>query len=208
MTIDSFIKACSRAVHDPTLNVITAMDWLDILNFQSGELYPEIGYRGQVEFNAPTSAAEYQIDLSSFSNLEAVKEVYVKDTEGKEFLYDNWIFDKELKLLDLKPHASKLQTIDPAEYEKVIVIWFGYFPIATTLTAKIDLTPPKIILLEKVCIREALRRILFDHAKLDRYRILVGRMNEYALMAMIRDYTTEIELTKRRLVDTHSVKSF
>jgi len=210
MKVDLFIKGCADGIKDPTLIVMTPEEWTDILNFQAGELFPEIGYKGTSEFDPPSGGSGYQIDFSTvtYANLEDVKEVYLKDSNGNKLPYDNWIFDKKLKLLDLNPSTSKPSLMDPADYSKVIVIWQGFLPTVGKYSEDIDLSPAKIALLKKICIKEAMRRILLDHTKLDRYRTLVGRTNEYALLAMIRDLTTEIELSKRRLVDTHSVRTF
>lgn len=210
MDVDIFIKALAAGIKDPSLLVISVEDWRDILNFQAGELFPEIGIRGSAEINAPTDAASYQIDLSgsTYKDLEEVKQVFLKDTAGKQFLYENWIYNREIQLLDLNPQSSKIPEKDPADYDKVIVVWQGYMPEVSKDTDVVDLKPPKLALLKKICIKEAMRRILLDHTKLDRYRTLVGRTNEYALLAMIRDLTTEIEIGKRRLVDTHSVRTF
>ena len=211
MKVDDFIKGCADGIKDPTLLVVEATEWKDILNFQAGELFPEIGYKSSSEFDAPTTGSEYQIDLSgdSYVNLEDVKEVYVEDSNGIKYPYDNWTYDKKLKFLDLNPSSSKIPDTDPAGYSKIIVVWQGFLPTLGQDTAtNIELTPAKLALLKKICIKEAVRRILLDHTKLDRYRTLVGRTNEYALLAMIRDLTTEIELSKRRLVDTHAVRTF
>lgn len=207
MEVSDFIKSCSRGIYDPSLMVIRPEEWLELLNFQSGELFPEIGYRGKLTVDVPTTD---RVDLSgtTYKNLYTVKEVYLQDSDGKNFLYDNWIYDRELEELNLNPVTSKVSDMSPGDYKKVVIIWQGYLPTFTKITEEIDLPNPKLVLLEKVCIKEALRRILFDHAKLDRYRVLVSRMNEYALMAIIRDLSTEIEISKRRLVDTHEIRSY
>lgn len=205
MEISDFIKSLANGIYDPGFHVTSPEDWLEIINFQGGELFPEIGYRGKVTLDIPSSN---RIDLSSYESLYSVKEVYLQDSNGKNFPYDNWIFNRELKELDLNPTSSKTSGMSPSDYKKVVIIWYGYLPTFTKFTDNIDLPPPKLVLFKKVCIREALKRILFDHAKLDRYRVLVSRMNEYALMAAIDRLSTDIEITKRKLTDTHEVRSF
>jgi len=210
MKVEDFIKNCAAGIKDPTLIVITVEEWKDILNFQAAELFPEIGYRGKAEFNVPTQASEYQIDLSgtTYANLEDVKEVFLRDANNVVSPYHDWVFNKELKLLDLNPETSKIKEKDPADYSKVIICWQGFMGTIAKDSDLIELSAAKIALLKKICIKEAVRRILLDHTKLDRYRTLVSRTNEYALLAMIRDLTTEIELGKRRLSDTHAVRTF
>lgn len=210
MSVKLLIKALAAGIRDSSFLVIDVSDWKEILNFQAGELFPEIGYRGSAEVNVPTTDAEYQIDLSgdTYDNLEEIKQVFLKDTSGKYLLYGNWIYNKEIRILDLNPESSKVSKVDPASYDKVKFVWQGYMPEISSDTDVVELSPSKLALLKKICIKEAIRRILLDHTKLDRYRTLVGRTNEYALLAMIRDLTTEIEIGKRRLVDTHQVRTF
>jgi len=198
MKVDTFIKACADGLKDPTLLVITAEEWKDILNFQAGELFPEIGYDGSVTLSAPTDDAGYQIDLSgtAYSNLSDVKQVYLIDNNGKQVSYEDWIFDKGLKMLDLNPSSSKESELDPAGFVSFKVIWQGFMPTITGDEDEISLSAAKMTLLKKICTKEAIRRVLLDHTKLDRYRTLTGRTNEYALLAMIRDFTTEIEIAK------------
>jgi len=210
LDVDIFIKACADGLKDPSLLVITPEEWKDILNFQAGELFPEIGYEGSATLTVPTDDASYQKDLSgtAYANLSDVKQVYLVDSNGKQTPYEDWIFDKGSKVLDLNPSSSRQIDLDPAEYDSINIVWQGFMPTIAKDEDAIDLTPPKMALLKKICTKEAIRRILLDHTKLDRYRTLTGRTNEYALLAMIRDFTTEIEIAKRRLIDTNLVKTF
>lgn len=210
MNIENFIKSCARGIYDRNMNLFQPEEWLEILNFQGGELFPEIGYRGTVTKTIKSLGDNYQLDLSDddYSSIFDIKEVYMEDSNGKKKLFDNWIYDKELKLLDLDPPSSKSPSLSIASYENVIISWYGYFPSFSKYGETISLTTPKLVLLQNICKKEALNRILYDHTKLDRYRVLVSRMNEYALMAMIDRLETRIELSKRKLVDTNPVKTF
>ena len=207
MTVGDFIKACSRAYNDPKRVLINGQEWLEILNFQSGELFPEIAYEQTVTEKISDLGTEYQLDLSSYT-FEQVKEVFVEDNNGNKYPYDNWVYWSSQQILDLDPETSRTPSISIGSYKNVMVILQGPLPEDTRTSTTINLSLPKLNILKKVCVREALLRTLNDHAKLDRYRILTGRMNEYALMAMIRDLTTTIELEKRKLTDTKQVFAF
>ena len=207
MTVGDFIKACSRAYNDPKRVLINGQEWLEILNFQSGELFPEIAYEQTVTEKISDLGTEYQLDLSSYT-FEQVKEVFVEDNNGNKYPYDNWVYWSSQQILDLDPETSRTPSISIGSYKNVMVILQGPLPEYTRTSTTINLSLPKLNILKKVCVREALLRTLNDHAKLDRYRILTGRMNEYALMAMIRDLTTTIELEKRKLTDTKQVFAF
>ena len=210
METAAFIQACADGIQDSTFLVVSPEEWKDILNFQMGELFPEIGYNQTSTFNVSTISQNLQIDLSGvvFQDLEDVRDVYLEDYDGKRTPYDNWVYFKDIKSLDLDPASSKMPDISPLDFEKVIVCWEGFVPEQTALSNILSLTPAHLALLKKICLREAIRRVLLDHTKLDRYRTLVTRANEYVLLATIRDYTTEIELAKRRLVTTHKVRTF
>jgi hypothetical protein len=210
MTVETFIHNCSKAIEDPGLNFMLAQDWLDILNSQSSELYPEIGYMGtKTDTIANLYAAnnEYQLDLSTIIGIKGVKEVFLIEN-SKSYPYANWIYHEDRKMLEMMPATSKIQEKYPGDYTSYSVIYFTLVPEFTQTGTTIALDNDQIAILQKVCIKEAVSRILNDHIKLDRYRTLIGRMNEYALMAMKRDLTTEIEITKRKLVNTHPVRAF
>lgn len=208
MSTADFIKACARSTYDRDNLVISASEWLEILNFQSGEMSPEIEFRTIIEGTIASLNDDLQINLGSYSKLNGIRDVYLIDDKKEKFAYDNWIYNKETMILDLNPESTATNNLDPNSYVTYYAVGIGSLNTITTMGSLIITSNPKLILLQKICIREALRRILFDHAKLDRYRTLVGRMNEYALMAMIRDYTTELELGKRKNVDTHAVRSY
>jgi len=210
ITVANFLKECAKSIHDPSMIVTAGQTWMDILNFQSGELYPEIGYRGTKTGTIATlyaASTEYLLDLSAETYIDDVREVYLV-LDGEDYPYDNWIYLKDLKMLDLDPESSKEPSMAIANYTSYNVIYFGSMPVFTKTSETIELNQPKIILLKKVCIREALGQVLNDHAKLDRYRTLPGRMNEYVLIAMRDRLATEVELNKRKMADTHPVRSF
>ncbi len=208
MKTADFIKACARSTYDRDNIVIPAQEWLEILNFHGGELSPEIQFRTVIEGTVASLGDDKQVNLGSYTKLSGIREVYLIDEHSEKFPYDNWVYNKDTMILELDPVSSNLSSLTPDAYVSYYIIGVGPLQTLTTINASIITSPPKLILLQKICIKEALRRILFDHAKLDRYRTLVGKMNEYALMAMIRDYTTEIELGKRKHVDTHPCRSY
>lgn len=210
MIVANFIKECAKAVHDPNLVVTPAQTWMDILNFQSGEIYPEIGYRGTKTGTITdlyAASTEYLLDLSAESYIEDVREVYLI-LDGEEYPYDNWIYLKDLETLDLDPESSKEPSMAIANYTSYKIVFYGPMPAFTKTSETIELNQAKLIILKKVCVREALGQILNDHAKLDRYRTLTGRMNEYVLIAMRDRLATEVELNKRKMADTHPLRSY
>lgn len=184
---------------------------MDILNFEGGELFPEIGYTGNSTGTITAlyaASTQYQLDLSAVTGIQGVKEVYLVDSDSNKIPYNSWIWNQDSLILELDPNTSKPKTMAIASYTSYYVVYFTTLPTFTKTDATISLNTAKLSLFKKICLKEALGRILNDHAKLDRYRTQVGRMNEYALMAMRRDLTTEIELSKRKLVDTHPTRSF
>jgi len=211
MKAAEIIKACARSIKDFNFRVFSSQEWFEILKFQVAELYPEIGFTGTKEDtidNLYAQSDEYQLDLSSIDNLEDVKEVFLLDSDGNQESYDNWIFDKDTKILDLDPSTSKIPDKSLQSYSSYKVVYILSRPEIASLQSNIELSPAKLNILKDICVRAALEALLNDNTKLDRYRVLVGRMNEYALMAWIDRLSTQIELYKRKLVDTHPVKSY
>ena len=205
MKIGDFIKQCGKGINDPSLIVVKPMEWFDIINFQVDELLPDIAFEGTLTIAWNDN---YELDLSSYAYIGEVKEVSLEDSDGKVDFYDNWIFDTDRKLLDLQPESSKVNNLDPDNYVNVLITWSGYSTESTKFDDLITLSKDKIVLLKKICIKEALRRILLDHIKLDRYRVLTGRADEYRLIAIMRELTTEIEIAKRKGTNTNPVRSF
>lgn len=209
MEVEVFVKQCAAQIMDPDFLAVTIDEWKDILNAQAAEIFPEIGYRGSTTVTIDTTLKKtWQVDLSSETNLEEVLEVLAEDKDSKLWPYTDWVYLKEKKRLELYPKTYKEDRLDLTEFEKLYVIWKGFMPTIAKDADTIDLNPAKISLLRKICVKEALRRALFDMSKLDRYRTQVGRMNTYEMLALVRDLTAEIELQKRKLVDSHRVESF
>lgn len=206
MEVASFIKACARTMADEQRVVISAEEWLDILNFQGAEMSPEVGCRHVSEVDW-TGKYQISLDTENFKGVENILEVFLQDEGDQLYKYDNWVYHRDLKMLDLSPSTSG-SSVDPASYKKIKIVWWSPLPTFKSYRDELNLSPIQLPLLLKVCVREALRRILNDHAKLDRYRTLVGRMSEYSLMAMIRDLTTEIEMAKRKYRNTLPLETF
>ena len=209
MTTYNFIKECAKGTNDPSFNVTNAQEWRELIEFQASELFPEIAIEGSYSI-VYTDISNYEVDLSvsTYDNVENVKEILLETANGDRVSYDNWIYNKETKRLDLDPETSKVPDYDPSTYINVIIVTNESLPALTSDSTDIDLKSAELILLKKVCIKEAIRRILLDHTKLDRYRTLVGRTNEYALLGIIRDLTLEIERGKAKLTNTNSVRTF
>lgn len=209
MTTYNFIKECASGTYDPGLKVINAQEWRDLIDFQSSELFPEVAIENSYSV-AYSTISDYEIDLSvaTYVNVDNIKEVLLEDADGQRVPYDNWIYFKETQRLDLDPESSKPSDYDPSSYTNIIIVTTESLPSLADDDTEINLKSSQLILLKKVCIKEAIRRILLDHTKLDRYRTLVGRTNEYALLGMIRDLTLEIERGKSKLSNTNQVRTF
>lgn len=218
VTVKNFIAELAQATNDPTMVVNEATDWIEIINSNGSELSPEILFENTstIQFSTLDSTTQ-DVDMSSATDYEGlykIKTVYLEDSNGKRFIYNNWSFDKSENILSLLPRddASYIDTIvgdvrPSGSYPTIIINWMGDIP-DTRGDGSINLSKPRLTLFRKVCVREGLRRILMDHMKLDRYRTLVGRANEYSLLAIIRDMTSEIELDKSKLTNSNSVKVF
>jgi hypothetical protein len=218
ITVKNFIADLARATKDPTMVVNSATDWLEIINSNGAEMAPEVLFEHQLSVDYSTlNSTVNEIDLSdedTYEGLYRVKSVFLEDANGKQYEYTNWTFDKNTKILYLMPTDNDVYVDDvtyavrpSGTYPTIIVNWLGELP-DTAGDGSITMSKPRLTLFRKVCVREGIRRILMDHTKLDRYRTLVGRANEYALLAIIRDMTAEIELDKTKLVNSNTVTVF
>ena len=218
ITVKNFIADLASATKDPTMVVNTAVDWLEILNSSGSELSPEVlfEYETTIAYSTLDSTVN-EIDMSDesvYEGLHSVKSIFLQNTDGKQFIYTNWTFDRNTGIIYLVPTDNAVYVdnvtgaVRPSStYPTIIINWLGELPDIAG-DGSITMTKPRLTLFRKVCVREGIRRILMDQMKLDRYRTLVGRANSYELLAISRDMTAEIELDKGKLVNSNTVKVF
>ena len=218
ITIKNFIAELSRATDDPSMIVNTAIDWLEIINANGSELAPEVLFEHEATIlYSSIDSTTNEIDMSNettYEGLRKIKSVFFKDSDDKQHIYTNWTFDSDTSILYLMPtnNVGYVDDITSAvrpssTYPTIIINWLGELP-DTAGDGSLIMSKPRLTLFRKICIREGIRRVLMDHTKLDRYRTLIGRANEYTLLAIIRDMTAEIELDKGKLINSNTVKVF
>ena len=218
ITVKNFIGELARATKDPSMIVNTAIDWLEIINSNGSELAPEIlfEYKSTISYSSLDSTVN-EVDMSSddtYEGLRKISSVFLEDSNTKQYIYTNWTFDNNTKILYLVPtdNANYIDDVTGAvrpsgSYPTIIINWLGELP-DTTGDGSFTISKSRLNLFRKIFIREGTKRVLMDHTKLDRYRTLVGRANEYTLLAIIRDMTAEIELDKSKLTNSNTVKVF
>lgn len=218
ITVKNFVADLARATKDPAMVVNEAVDWIDIINSNGSELSPSILFEHTATIVYSTvDTSTNEIDMSNttiYEGLYKIKSIYLENSDGKKFIYNNWSFDRNTNILSLIPknNAGYIDSVvsearPSSSYPNILINWLGDIP-DTEGDGDISLSKPRLALFRKICVREGLRRVLMDHTKLDRYRTLVGRANEYSLLAIIRDMTAEIELEKDKLTNSNTVKVF
>lgn len=208
------IKDIARSANDPNFMITSETEWLDVINTEGDNLYPDVLLDNTAAFTWNTSneinETNYTIDLSgaTYTEVESIKDVYLVDSNSKAWPYDNFVYDRITKKIDLDPQTNKDQDIFPGEdYPTIKVNWQSRLG-TITFASTVNLGRAETSLLKKICIKEGLQKILLDHTKLDRYRTLVSRSNEGVLLAIINSYNLEIDLAKRKLNNINSVRSF
>ncbi len=208
MKVADLIKNCALRIKDSDFEAVQEEEWKDILNTQTSNLYPDVVYEGQeVLDNLESFKSSYQIDLSHIDNIRDVKSVFVENKNGKRILYEHWIFQNESKILDLNPDSYKYE-MDPLNYNKIIINWTGDIPYFESDEEVINLSKDQISLLEDLCVAEAINRTLNDRTKLNKYRTTTGQLNEYALLAILRDAIAKSEMRKRKISNSTKVRFF
>lgn len=218
ITVKNFITELARATKDPNMIVNTGVDWLEILNSNGSDLSPEILFEYNTEVLYSTvNTLTNEVDMSdetTYEGLNKVKSVFLVNSNGKQYEYTNWNFDRNNKTLYLLPtnNSNYVDNITNAirpsnSYPTIIINWLGELP-DTAGDGFLTMTKSVLTLFRKICLREGIKRILMDQMKLDRYRTLVGRANSYELLAISRDMTAEIELEKSKLNNSNIVKTF
>lgn len=214
-TIETFIKSCANTLKDPTFIVVKQIDWLDILNSQINDLFPDIAILHNTTIAVSTlNSSTMQIDMSAvdpltllplYPNITGIKNIYKIDSDGATTMFTNWTFDKDISLLKLNTKDTD-ETVGSGESIKIV--WFGEMSTKTSYVELIELNNAQTQLLKKACLKEVITRILMDRMKLDRYKTLVGNANEYVLMALQKTFSDEVDFAKRRKNNTNPVRSF
>ena len=210
MLIRDLVKELSKTSRDPDMIVTDSNEWIDIINFAAGELSPEVMLKtsSTLTYITDVNQTSYEADLSAYVGIEDVLTVHFVDVNGKQLYYDNWIYDKEQKLLRLDPTSGVSPAIVPSTSHPTIKVEWTSIMADKTGDQDVDLAKDKMNVLKLICLKEALQRVLLDATKYDRYKTLVRKANEYAVLAIIRDYAVQIELAKRKLTNTNQVRTF
>jgi len=204
MTIENFIKLCGESIKDSTFIVTKQQEWLEILNTQVNELFPDIAIINNVVIEITSSSYTPQIDMSDCENIIGIKAVYLIDDDGNKTIFNNWSYDRDIKLLILN---NDLSDTTASTGDSIQVVWMGEMTEKTKYDEEITLNNSQIQLLKKACLKEVLTRLLMDRMKLDRYKTLSGSANEYVLMAMQKTYSEEVEFAKRKKNNSLRVRS-
>jgi hypothetical protein len=209
MVIKDLIQGLAEEMRDPNMIVTSNMDWLSIINREGAELFPEITIKKTitVAFSSINSTT-LELDMSSYTGIRDVEKVDAVDSDGKSYYFDNWIYDENRKILLLNPDSNIDPTLILSSSYPNIKITYKCSWVDVNGLSVVDLETEHQGLFRKICIKAAINGVLYDHTKLDRYRTLVGRANEFTLLAIIRDLTAEIELKKSKLTNKNIIRTF
>lgn len=216
MIIKNFIRDLSQEMRDPNMLVTTSTDWLAIINREGQDLFPDIVIKktATIAYSSLTSSThELDMSTSTYTGIKAVEKVYIKDSNGKRYFYDNWIYDENTKVLLLQPTSEVTPTyVLSSSYPNIEVIYQCSWVdtagnISVTGTSTVNIEQEHESLFRKICIKAAISSMMRDSLKLDRYRTLVGRSNVYEMLAINRDLMAEIELKRSKITNTNKVRT-
>jgi len=216
MNIEKFIKLCGASLKDSTFIVVKQIEWLEILNTQISELFPDIAILHNSTISLATmDPALMYIDMSElnedltekYPNLIGIKNLYLVRSDDSKVPFSNWSFDSDIKLLKLNVSSRDDEEIASID-DSIQVVWYGEMELKTTYDQDIELNNAQTQLLKKACLKEMISRVLLDKTKLDRYKTLVGSANEYVLIALQKTLNDEVEFSKRKRNNTLPVRSF
>jgi len=214
MIVRDLIKSLAKSSSDPNFIVTQEVDWLDTLNAEGDNLFPDVFIKNSTTLTWDSSSeideTNYAIDLSgtTYTGIESIKDIYLIDTGGKSWSYDNFIYDNITKTINMAPSSYKAQSLSPcSSYPSIEINWLSRIG-TLTFASDISLGTAELSLLKKICIKETMQTILLDHTKLDRYRTLTARSNEGVLLAIITNFNNEIREAKAKLTNNNSIRSF
>jgi len=208
MKVNVLVKQLMNSMHDPNGIVFDAPEWRAIISQTLPDISSDIAHKksSEIVMNKTT----YQVDLSgtAYDELIKVLGILLEDSNGKFIPYDYWTYYETKRFLDLSPPRIDAPLYDPANFPKICMEWAAYSTTDLGDDSIIELSLKAIPLLRKMCIKEAINRVMMDRAKLDRYRSFAGEVNEYWLMQLSNNLTREIERDKLLLSNKSRIVSY
>ena len=90
-------------------------------------------------------------DGSKYPNIIGIKRIYIVNADGEKRLFDNWNFDKDIKLLNLNVNPSS----DYASFsDKILIVWIAEMEEKQKFSEEIELNNSQLQLLKRLVLKK------------------------------------------------------
>jgi hypothetical protein len=184
------VKDCAIEMHDKNFLIFSVSDWKRIIQRTQADAYPRVFRR---TYTTVDTTDEKEYDLSDVDpEVRDIENIYVYDdsTDTKPYKLIDWFWDKaQLKLRTREiletSHLMKIEyktnLVSVEKDEDVLNIW-----------------PEHRTLLVMLAVRAALKSLLNDRMKMDKFRTTIDdQTTPYAIANTINMYDRDIEMRLR-----------
>lgn len=195
MTIkfSDLVKDCALEFKDPNYEVFSIDDWKRLINIIQHETYPRIYRRTFVQRDTVANQREYDLSAVSPEIRDVVKVYYYPQSDStKPSEVRDWIWDQYQKKIRFRTALTGSKWIK--------IEYITNLADLEVDTATIDVTPEVRTVIMMMSARAALRRLLLDRVKMDKYRTTVDdQTTPYVLSNILAGYDRDIELRLREI---------
>lgn len=184
------IKDCADEMHDSSFNVFSISNWKRIIDRVQADAYPRVFRRTYTTITA-TTAKEY--DLSAIDpTIREIERIfiYINSSDTEPIKLTNWYHDEAQILLRVK------EVLPTGHLMKV-----GYKTNLVSVVkdeAVLNISPEHRTLIMMMAVRAALKSLLNDRMKMDKFRTTIDdQTTPYAIANTINMYDRDIEMKLR-----------
>lgn len=193
LKFSDIIEDCALEMNDRDYLVFNIDDWKRFIDSTQHESYPRLFRRQSTDLATVSDQKEY--DLSAVTpKIREIDEVLLYDDalDTKPRRIVDWDHDRTQEMLRLRI-AENVNDV-------IRVLYFTNLSDLDEDADVIDLEPEARTLLKKLAVRTALKNILNDRNKMEKYRMTIDTaVTPYAITNTISMYDRDIEMRLREI---------
>jgi len=190
ITLADIVKDCANEMHDENYLVFSIAAWKRFIDRTQADTYPRIF---RITFTEVDTTTDREYDLSAVDpqirEIERIF-VYTDATDTKPYSLINWIWDRAQEKLRVR-EVLRTSNIMKIEYRTNLV------SVSNDADA-LNIYPEHRSLIMMLAVRAALKSLLNDRMKMDKFRTTIDdQTTPYAIANTINTYDRDIEMKLR-----------
>lgn len=188
--LSDLIKDCAIEMHDPNFNIFSIANWKRLIDRTQADAYPRVFRRTYVSINT-TNEKEY--DLSAVDpEVRDVENIFIYDdaSDTKPYKLIDWFWDKA---------QLKLRVREILETSHIMKLEYKTNLVSVSKDEDVlNIFPEHRTLIMMLAVRAALKSLLNDRMKMDKFRTTIDdQTTPYAIANTINMYDRDIEMKLR-----------